>query len=126
MKRRAILVTALLALAGCATPLERSTEDGWTVLSQAELIALHSAGLVLEGPGWTVSYTGDGRKVVNSEAAVKELSWEVREGKFCQELYRTDYWDCGDISIIARKADKIRYFNHSGSVRDEGTIVEGG
>ena len=95
-------------------------------LTDAQAVQLHSSGLVLEGPGWTATWTEDGRKVVNSQQGVKELRWEVRDGKFCQELYRSDQWDCGDLSTIAIKDDKYRSFNASGSLRDEGTIVQGG
>ncbi|MEM7045636.1 MAG: hypothetical protein AAF543_22725 [Pseudomonadota bacterium] len=117
---------ALLSLAACATPLERAKQDGWQPLSGAEAIDLHAEGLVVEGPGWTATWTGDGRKIVNSTQGVKELRWEAREGKFCQELYRSDQWDCGDISIIAIKDDGYRSFNTSGALRDEGTIVRRG
>lgn len=63
---------------------------------------------------------------MNSTPASKTLAWEIRDGKFCQEFYRTNAWDCGDISIIARKGDKIRYFNPNGAIRDDGTIIDGG
>lgn len=124
MIRIMTLLSVLVGLAACVTPLERAKQDGWHQLTGAEAIDLHAQGLVVEGPGWTATWTADGRKIVNSQQAVKELRWEAREGKFCQELYRSDQWDCGDLSVIVIKGDKYRSFNASGSLRDEGTIVE--
>lgn len=126
MVRIFVLSTALLFLAGCATPLERAKQDGWQQLSGAEAIELHAEGLVVEGPNWTATWTSDGKKLVNSTQGVRELRWEARDGKFCQELYRSDQWDCGDLSIIAIKDDEYRSFNASGSLRDEGKIVQRG
>lgn len=126
MFRIIALTTVLFGLAACATPLERAKQDGWRQLTGAEAIELHAQGLVVEGPGWTATWAEDGRKIVNSQQGVRELRWEARDGKFCQELYRSDQWDCGDLSIIAIKGDKYRSFNASGSLRDEGTIVKGG
>lgn len=126
MLRIMITSAALVFLAGCATPLERAKQDGWKQLNGAEAIELHAQGLVVEGPNWTATWTKDGRKIVNSTQAVKELRWEARDGEFCQELYRSDQWDCGDLSVIAIKGDQYRSFNVGGSLRDEGTIVQRG
>jgi len=126
MFRFIALSAVLFSLGACATPLERAKQDGWKQLTGTEAIDLHAQGLVVEGPGWTATWTGDGRKLVNSQQGVKELRWEARDGKFCQELYRSDQWDCGDLSVIVIKGDQYRSFNASGSLRDEGTIVEGG
>lgn len=126
MYRITVVSMALASLAGCATPLERAKQDGWVPLSGAEAIDLHADGLVVEGPDWTATWTQDGRKIVNSTQGVKELRWEVRDGAFCQELYRSDQWDCGDLSTIAIKEDGYRSFNASGSLRDEGKIVQPG
>ena len=127
MFRKTTITALVLGLAGCAAPLDRDAQDGWTVLSDAAIIDLHKNGLVLEGPGWTATWTADGRKIVSPAlGGVVELRWEVRDGKFCQELYRSDEWDCGDISRIAIKGDQYRSYNASGSLRDEGTIVKRG
>lgn len=126
MIRRVTTLATLAFLVGCATPLERAEQDGWRRLTGAEAIDFHAQGLVVEGPNWTATWTGDGKKVVNSTQGVRELRWEARDGKFCQELYRSDQWDCGDLSVIAIKDDKYRSFNASGSLRDEGTIVKRG
>ena len=126
MFRISIISVALISLVGCATPLERAEQDGWQQLTGAEAVELHAQGLVVEGPNWTATWTGDGKKIVNSTQGVKELRWEARDGNFCQELYRSDQWDCGDLSVIAIKGDQYRSFNASGSLRDEGTIVQRG
>ncbi len=127
MFRKIAISAIILGLAGCATPLDRAREEGWKELTDAETIALHAQGLVLEGPGWTATWTKDGRKIVSpARGGVVERRWEVRDGKFCQELYRSSEWDCGDLSKILIKGNKYRSFNASGSLRDEGTIVEGG
>lgn len=126
MLRIMIVLAALVSLASCATPLERAKQDGWQQLTGAEAIELHAQGLVVEGPNWTATWTEDGTKIVNSTQGVRELRWEARDGKFCQELYRSDQWDCGDLSVIALKGDQYRSFNASGSLRDEGTIVRRG
>ncbi|MGI9416304.1 MAG: hypothetical protein ACR2RA_00550 [Geminicoccaceae bacterium] len=126
MLRISIVSVALISLVGCATPLERAKQDGWQQLTGAEAVELHAQGLVVEGPNWTATWTDDGKKIVNSTQGVKELRWEARDGNFCQELYRSDQWDCGDLSVIAIKGDQYRSFNASGSLRDEGTIVQRG
>jgi len=126
MLRIVIGLSAIIALSGCVTPLERAKQDGWQQLTGAEALDLHAKGLVVEGPNWTATWTEDGRKIVNSTQGVRELRWEAREGAFCQELYRSDQWDCGNLSVIALKGDQYRSFNASGSLRDEGKIIQRG
>ncbi len=127
MIRKTMILALTMGLTACVAPLERDQQEGWTLLSDAEIIDLHKDGLVLEGPDWTATWTPDGRKVVNpAHGGIVELRWEVRDGKFCQELYRSDEWDCGEVSKIAIKDDAYRSYNASGSLRDEGTIVQWG
>jgi hypothetical protein len=122
MMRILMSAAALSVIAGCASPSERAKQDGRQQLSGAEAIELHAQGLLVEGPNWT----SDGKKVVNSTQGIRELSWEANEGQFCQELCRSDQWDCGDISVVALKDDLYRSFNASGSLRDEGKIIRRG
>lgn len=124
MHRLCVTATAFLFLTACASPLEQAKNDGWQQLSGAEAIELHAQGLVVEGPNWTATWTPDGKKLVNSTQGVRELRWEARDGRFCQELYRSDQWDCGNLSVIAIKDDLYRSFNASGSLRDEGKIIK--
>ena len=126
MYRLSLAAALALVLTACAPPLERAKQNGWRQLSGAGAIDLHAQGLVVEGPNWTATWTTDGKKHVNSTQGVRELRWDARDGQFCQELYRSDQWDCGDLSIIAIKGDLYRSFNASGSLRDEGKIVKKG